>query len=182
MKQLSRQDLQTFVPDIDHPDLNSMRNFLAGDRKIDIPVRLYKDGKQVYGSTVYMIGHTRQLYKAALQATLDGIATRKPAIEWDEVSFHSDKKFAKDDYLAHPSPLCDYIAIYRTVDFSLAMGGVMRDMEAIIDETDRTKARFMFEDNIIRRCAAIIATSIEVKPDPAFAPKRGLIQRFMPKF
>lgn len=175
-------DLHKLIPDVDHPTLNAMRNFVHSD-KIWIPVRLFKDGQQVYGADVRMIGHTHSLYRAALDAALAGIADRKPAIEWDEVSFHSDKRAAKADMLRDEASLSAYVTIYRTRSPHVALIDALENMNSVI--ADPAKAdKTMFEHSLLRLCAAIISTSVEVTPDPAYAPapRKGILQRFMPKF
>lgn len=182
MQNPSTAYLLTFVPDLDHPDLNAMRNFLGG-KKINIPVRLYQNGEQVYAAEVHMIGHSHALYKAALDAVLDSIETRKPALQWDHVRFHSDKDVRRDDMLQARVSISDFISVYRRAGFALAQADVHRHLQDIKAEPDPAKARQMLDLNIMRLCASIISTSIEVTPDPAYAPapRKGLLQRLLPR-
>ena len=182
MAQPSIEFLQSIIPDVDHPDLNAMRNFLHS-AKINIPVKLYNEGREVYAAEVKMIGHGHALYKAALDATLESIATRKPAIEWDSASFLSDKKFSKDELMQISETLADYVGQYRKMDFAVAHLDVLQHLEKVYGEPDRVKAKVAFEKTIQRLCAVIISTSVDVTPDPAYAPAhKGILQRFMPKF
>ena len=176
-------DFHKLIPDVDHPTLNAMRNFLGAD-KIWIPVRLYKDGQQVYAADVRMIGHTHSLYRAALDATLAGITDRKPPIEWDQVRFHHETHYVdKADALKDEASLSAYITIYRTRSPHVALIDALENMNTVI--ADPAKAdKTLFEHSLLRLCAAIISTSVEVTPDPAYAPapRKGILQRFMPKF
>lgn len=170
--------LRGLLPDIDHPTINAMRNNLH-NKKIDIPVKLYKDGVQVYGATAYMLGHGHSLYRAALDAATEHAA----GIEWDQAQFHSAKLFAKTDLLeADEKSLSSYITAYRKIGFDAAMQDVSKNLSLAKDlpADDKKEA---FEQNMLRLCAAIISTSVEVKPDAAYAPvvKTGL-RKFLPKF
>ena len=174
--------LQSIIPDVDHPDLNAMRNFLHAP-KINIPVVLYQGEQIVYAAEVKMIGHGHALYKAALDAVREEIKTRTPAIEWDSVSFHSAKKFSQADMAQGQPTLADYVGVYRKMDFTAAHLDALAHLEKVYDEPDRAAAKLAFEGAIHRLCAAIISTSVEVTPDPAYAPvRKGILHRFMPKF
>lgn len=182
MQNPSTAYLLTLVPDLDHPELNAMRNFL-GSKKIDIPVRLYHQGQQAYAAEVRMIGHSHALYKAALDAVLDSLAARKPALQWDHVRFHSENDVRKEDMLQASVSISDFISIYRRAGFAAAQADVHRHLQDISQEADHAKARRMLELNIMRLCASIISTSIEVTPDPAYAPapRKSLLQRLLPR-
>ncbi len=178
----AHQHLLSLIPDVDHPTLNAMRNSLRGD-KISIPVRLYHNGQQVYAAQVRMIGHTHALYRAALDATLASLATRSPAIAWDEVSFHSDKKMARADALRDEASLSAYIGIYRKIEPHLAIHDAIDNLATLAQQPAAENSRVMFEHALLRLCAAIISTSVEVAPDPAYAPspRKGLLARWMPR-
>lgn len=170
--------LRSLIPNVDHPTLNAMRNNLH-NKKIDIPVCLYKDGQQVYAATVYMYGHGHSLYSAAFDATLEAAGQ----IEWDHASFHSSKQFEKTELLADKTPsLSGYITAYRKIGFAAAMDDVDKNLVRM-NGLPVPAAKELFEQNMLRLCAAIISTSVEVMPDCAYAPvvKSGF-GRFLPKF
>lgn len=179
----ANQELLKLVPNVDHPTLNAMRNSLYGD-KIWIPVRLYKDGQQVYGADVRMIGHTHSLYRAALDATLAGIADRNPAIEWDQVSYHSAMKLDKTTALADEVSLSSYINIYRQIDPRVAIIDAVENIDRLAAQTSDAPRKEIIEHALLRLCAAIISGSVEVTPDPAYAPapRKGFLSRFKAKF
>ena len=174
----SPEQLRSFVPDVDHPTLNALRNNLH-NKKIDIPVRLYKDGVQVYGATALMFGHGHSLYRAALDAVIE----QATGIEWDQAQFHSSKMFDKAALLDDAeTSLSTYITAYRKTGFETAMQDVMQHLDHAKTLT-AIQTKEAFEQNMLKLCAAIISTSVEVKTDAAYAPvvKTGF-RKFLPQF
>lgn len=173
-------DLLPLIPSVDHPTFNAMRNALCSD-KIRVPVRLYKNGQQVYAADVRMFGHSHSLYRAALDATLGSIAARAPAIEWDQVGFHSDKKVDKADVLTDEASLSTYITLYRTVNARLALLDALDNLNKVAQKPAASVSRSETEHSMLRLCGAIISASVEVIPDPAYAPRQNLLRRIASK-
>lgn len=170
--------LRSLVPDADHPDLNAMRNSLSSP-KISIPVHLLKDGREVYAADVFMFGHSQSLYQTALAIVLDDLGARKTGVDWDHVHFHNAQALrAKAATQSEVNPLAEYIRLYRKIDLPMAVEGITKDMRALDDQADPAKRKSMLDQNILRLCAVLIATSVELKVNPAYTPKpKGLLQR-----
>lgn len=132
MKKLSWKFIARALPDIDHPELNMLRN--SGGRCVDIPVTLYKDDAEVFTADVRMLSSAAQLNQPALWILLQHCENMGIDLDWDRVSFTNPHvRFEKDAIMKKPEhAISELIQAYPK-------HGLNELLEVVLDDTHSTK-------------------------------------------
>lgn len=181
MKQYTPAEILKWIPAVDHPALNGLRNGLGS--KVSIPVTLYQGDAVVLKADVMMYGHTYNLFGPALAMLLGEMKERGVTAEWDSVVFTApNKKFPRADFEADMTgaSLAAYMHRFRKTDLTEAIITCGREMAEGQKPGQTPEAEKAFlDDNILKLCAAVLASSVEVKSDDLkrLTPKRGFFER-----
>ncbi len=81
-----RHKIAALIPDVDHPEANSLRNNIISTTPVN--VRLYKGKNVVADADVILpMGYCTSLYPVALYCLLNEYVKERKIIEWDKACF-----------------------------------------------------------------------------------------------
>ncbi len=181
MKKFSTSDIQKWIPAVDHPALNGLRNGFPG--KVSIPVALYQDDTLKFSAEVQVYGHTYSLFVPALAMVLETLRERNIELEWNAAVFTAPhKKFPRQELEADMTgaTLAAYMKQYRKMDLDEAIIDSYKSLQSSRKEgLSPEEEKRLLDDSVLKLCAAVLASGVEIKSDDLkkLTPRRGFFDR-----
>lgn len=159
----SWEDVENYLPDIDHPALNTLRDSLG--KTISVRVQLQKVGAKMLDAQVNLAPSPDYLQTAALAILLKKLETYGLNPEWDAVSFQEDGTMAapKSAYPMIEPHLrwMEFGVTQNIADCIDALDNLSRKMEAESPEEFADRFPKDFAAIIIGATATVISEDME---------------------
>lgn len=171
-EKLSWDYMKAFLPDIDHPEFNALRN---GDgRMVNIPVTLYKNDEPVLSAQVQMLSSARALYMPALWLLLRECAQSGVDVDWDTASFTNvDTRFSKNDLTDwRRDPATDWMQRYNGKPLPEVAGHVLDELEALDGKMEGAQLKARFNDAAVHMAASFQLQAARILSEDLDALKR----------